>query len=45
MVTVLDPTRTQESHLIISGISWEQFEAIEAAFADVAGVRFMALLD
>jgi Uma2 family endonuclease len=43
MATVLEPTRTQESHLIISGISWKQFEAIEAAFADVAGVRFIYL--
>ena len=43
MTTVLEPTQIQESHLIVSGISWEQFEAIESAFADVAGVRFVYL--
>ena len=43
MTTVLDSTRTEESYLILAGISWTQFEAIEAAFAEIAGVRFVYL--
>ena len=43
MTTVLDSTRTQESYLMLAGISWTQFEALEAAFAEIAGVRFVYL--
>ena len=44
MSTALEQTQIQENHLILSGISWEQFEAIESALADVAGVREEVLL-
>jgi Uma2 family endonuclease len=43
MTTVLDSTRTEESYLMLAGITWTQFEAIEAAFAEIAGVRFVYL--
>jgi Uma2 family endonuclease len=34
---------TQEALLALSGISWSKFEEIEAAFSDIAGVRFIYL--
>jgi Uma2 family endonuclease len=34
---------TQEDLLALSGISWSKFEEIEAAFSDIAGVRFIYL--
>ncbi|MGK7872029.1 MAG: Uma2 family endonuclease [Xenococcaceae cyanobacterium] len=43
MTTTLDKTLAQEHYLIFSGISWSQLEAIEAAFENVAGVRFIYL--
>ncbi|MGK7873328.1 MAG: Uma2 family endonuclease [Xenococcaceae cyanobacterium] len=43
MTTTLEKTISQEQYLIISGISWSQLEAIEAAFENVAGVRFIYL--
>lgn len=43
MTTTLEKTLSQEQYLILSGISWLQLEAIEAAFENVAGVRFVYL--
>ncbi len=43
MTTTLEKTLSQENYLILSGISWSQLEAIEAAFENVAGVRFIYL--
>ena len=43
MTTTLEKTLSQENYLILSGITWSQLEAIEAAFENVAGVRFIYL--
>ncbi len=33
----------QNSQLSLSGVTWEQFELVEAAFAEIGGVRFIYL--
>jgi Uma2 family endonuclease len=44
MVQALPAIQRSAQSSLIEGISWESFEAIEAAFSDVAGIR-LAYLD
>lgn len=44
MVQALPVIQTTNQHSLIEGISWNSFEAIEAAFSEVAGIR-LAYLD
>jgi Uma2 family endonuclease len=44
MTQVLSGANVSSLPSLIDGISWEKFEAIEAAFSDVAGIR-LAFLD
>jgi Uma2 family endonuclease len=34
---------TQNSQLRLPGVTWEQFELVEEAFAGIGGVRFIYL--
>jgi Uma2 family endonuclease len=43
MITTLEKSLSQEQYLILSGITWSQLEALEAALENVAGVRFIYL--
>ena len=43
MPVTLANLQNRDSYLTFSGISWSQMEAIEAAFDNVAGVRFTYL--
>lgn len=43
MSVTLETQKNQVANLVLSGISWSQFEAIEAAFSDIPGVRFIYL--
>jgi Uma2 family endonuclease len=43
MTVTISKLESQEGCLTLYGISWSQFEAIEAAFDNVAGVRFTYL--
>jgi len=38
-----EKTNLNETHCVIQGVSWSQFEEIEKAFLDIAGVRFVYL--
>jgi Uma2 family endonuclease len=42
-MTLTLETKTQERHLILPGISWSQLEAIDAALADVGGIKLFYL--
>lgn len=35
--------KTEDRCLVFAGINWSQMETIEAAFADIAGVKFVYL--
>ncbi|MEI6328611.1 MAG: Uma2 family endonuclease [Pseudanabaena sp. ELA645] len=43
MIATIEKIKTNDNHLILTGISWFQFAAIEATFADIEGVRFAYL--
>jgi len=43
MPITLDKRQLHDTHCMIQGISWAQFENIELAFSGVAGVRFIYL--
>ena len=43
MSITLDKRQLHDTHCMIQGISWTQFENIELAFSGVAGVRFVYL--
>lgn len=41
MAVTLTKTLTSENHLLLQGISWSQFQQIETAFQEIAGIRFI----
>jgi Uma2 family endonuclease len=43
MIATIEKIKIKDNHLILTGISWFQFAAIEATFADIEGVRFAYL--
>lgn len=43
MTITKEKTNLNGTHCVIQGISWSQFEVIEKAFVDIAGVRFIYL--
>jgi Uma2 family endonuclease len=43
MTIAIEKSKTHDTNCIIQGVSWLQFESIEAAFSDVEGVRFVYL--
>lgn len=43
MTVTFETPKSQAANLVLSGISWSQFETIETAFSDIAGVRFIYL--
>lgn len=43
MTVTLETKKNQATNLVLSGINWTQLEALEAAFSDIPGVRFIYL--
>jgi Uma2 family endonuclease len=43
MTIAIEKSKTHDTNCLIQGVSWLQFESIEAAFSDVEGVRFVYL--
>ena len=43
MTTTIEKSKTNDTNCTIQGVSWLQFESIEASFSDIEGVRFVYL--
>ena len=43
MTTTIEKSKTNDTNCTIQGVSWVQFESIEASFSDIEGVRFVYL--
>ncbi|MCA6603799.1 MAG: Uma2 family endonuclease, partial [Pseudanabaena sp. M007S1SP1A06QC] len=43
MTVAIRSAKINDTNCIIQGVSWVQFESIEASFSDIEGVRFVYL--
>lgn len=43
MTTTIEKSKINDTNCTIQGVSWLQFESIEASFSDIEGVRFVYL--